>query len=85
MTKDTTDPTGVPKRPRGRPPLGDEKKSHAVRKREERDRLRAAGIGFATFKLPLILIDQLGTHAKAEHRHQDEIVEQLLREKLETK
>ena len=85
MPKTIPDPTNSPKRPRGRPPLGDAKKSQAVRKREERDRLRAAGIGFATFKLPLILIDKLGAHAKGEHRHQDEIVEQLLRERLETK
>ena len=85
MTKTTTDPKGAPKRPQGRPPLGDAAKSHATRKREERARLRAAGIGSATFKLPLDIIDKLGAKAKAENLHQDDIVEQLLREKLETK
>ena len=84
MTKDTTDPTGATKRPRGRPPLGDDKKSHAVRKREERDRLRAVGIGFATFKLPLVIIDKLGAHAKAANLHQDEIVEQPPKKVIKT-
>lgn len=53
------------------------------RKRAERERLKAAGIGSATFKLPLILIAALAEYAKAQDMHQDTVVEKLLREMLD--
>jgi hypothetical protein len=68
-------------RQRGRPATGNAK-SAAQRKRESRERLRQAEVGFLTVQLPLELIDGLREFVKFKDVSQDKVVERLLRQQL---
>lgn len=68
-------------RQRGRPPTG-KAKTMAERKRDSRARLREAGDGFLTVRLPLEVIDGLRRFRQFKDLTNDEIIERLVQQKL---
>jgi len=69
------------KRPPGRPPSG-KAMSAAERKKASRERLRQAGAGFLTVRLPLDVIDGVRRFREFKDLTNDEIIERLLRQQL---